>query len=78
MSYRLQVLIPEALDRRIRKEAQRRGISRGEWVRRAILQGLHHPGGGEPASDPLDRLAGLEAPTGSIDQMLSEIEAGRP
>lgn len=29
------------------------------------------------AGDPLARLASLGAPTGDIDQMLAEIEAGR-
>lgn len=28
-------------------------------------------------NDPLARLASLDAPTGDIEQMLSEIEAGR-
>jgi hypothetical protein len=77
MSHRLQVLIPEELDARIRKEASRERISKGEWVRRAIQVALRHgtdPGRG---TDPLSRLATLEAPTGDIDQMLAEIEAGR-
>jgi hypothetical protein len=74
MSTRLQVLIPEALDRRIRKAAQRRRLSTGAWVREALERALAEP----PASgDPLGRLAGLGAPTGDIEQMLAEIEAGR-
>ena len=71
---RLQVLIPEALDRRIRKAAQRRRLSAGAWVREAIERALAEPPG---AGDPLARLAGLGAPTGDIEQMLAEIEAGR-
>ena len=35
-SIRLQVLIPPGLDARIRKAAQRSGVSKGEWVRRAL------------------------------------------
>lgn len=33
----------------------------------------------DPASvpDPLERLVSLDAPTGDIEQMLAEIEAGR-
>lgn len=77
MSHRLQVLIPEELDARIRKAADRERISKGEWVRRAIeavlRSGTEGPGGG----DPLTRLSGLEAPTGDIEQILGEIEAGR-
>lgn len=74
MSTRLQVLIPEALDRRIRKAAQRRRLSTGAWVREALERALVEPAA--PA-DPLDRLAALGAPTADIDQMLAEIEAGR-
>ena len=73
MSKRLQVLVPEALDRRIRKAAQRSRLSAGAWVRQAIDRALqdHHRG------DPLDQLAALGAPTGDIEQLLAEIDAGR-
>ena len=73
MSTRLQVLVPEALDRRIRKAAQRSRLSAGAWVRQAIERALqeNHQG------DPLDRLAALGAPTGDIEQLLAEIDAGR-
>jgi hypothetical protein len=73
MSYRLQVLLPEALERRVRKAAQRKRLSTGAWVRAALEAALH----GDRVADPLDRLASLGAPTGDIEQMLSEIEAGR-
>ena len=73
MSHRLQVLIPEALDRRVRKAAQRNRLSTGAWVRQAIERSLQD----DRPADPLDRLAALGAPTGDIDQMLAEIEAGR-
>jgi hypothetical protein len=71
---RLQVLIPEVLQRRIRKAAQRSRLSTGAWVRRAIERELADQ---RPAVDPLDRLSSLGAPTGDIAQMLAEIEAGR-
>ena len=75
MSHRLQVLIPEALDARIRKEAERRRVSKEEWVRRAIEASLRQAlDGGGVADDPLAALARLEAPTGDIEQMLSEID----
>jgi len=74
MSSRLQVLVPEALELRVRKAAQRSRLSTGAWVRRAIEQALS---GDRPAGDPLDKLTALEAPTGDIDQMLAEIEKGR-
>jgi predicted transcriptional regulator len=74
MSQRLQVLIPESLDRRIRKAAQRSRQSTGAWVRDAIEQHLKEPRSGP---DALDQLQRLDAPTADIEQMLAEIEAGR-
>jgi len=74
MSKRLQVLVPEVLDRRVRKAAQRSRLSTGAWVRQALERAL---AGEVPAADALDRLGALGAPTGDIDQMLAEIEAGR-
>jgi hypothetical protein len=73
MSHRLQVLIPEALDRRVRKAAQRRRVSTAAWVRQAIERALKDDSPG----DPLDQLGRLGAPTGDIDQLLAEIDAGR-
>lgn len=74
MSIRLQVLVPEALERRIRKAAQRRQLAVGAFVRDAIERALAE---GSPEDDPLDKLSRLDAPTGDIEQMLAEIEAGR-
>jgi hypothetical protein len=74
MSVRLQILVPEVLERRVRKAAQRRQLSVGAWVREAIERTLTE---NRPADDPLDKLSGLGAPTADIDQMLAEIEAGR-
>jgi hypothetical protein len=74
MSHRLQVLIPESLDARLEKAAQRRRLSKGEWVRQAIERALTE---GPRTADPLDRLESLGAPTADIEQMLAEIEAGR-
>ena len=44
----------------------------GDLGRKDLLQGTP-----ERPGDPLDQLANLGAPTGDIDQMLAEIEAGR-
>jgi hypothetical protein len=74
MSKRLQVLISEGLDRRVRKAAQRRRVSAGQWVRDAIEQALRED---RPAADPLASLSALGGPTGDVEQMLAEIEAGR-
>ena len=72
MSHRLQVLIPEDLDSRIRKAAARSRVSKGEWVRRAVEEVLR-----KSVEDPVARLASLGAPTADVEQMLAEIEAGR-
>ncbi len=73
MSHRLQVLIPESMDARIEKAAQRVRVSKGEWVRQAIEKSLNTG----PGRNPVEELAKISAPTGNIDQLLSEIEAGR-
>jgi hypothetical protein len=49
-------------------------MSKGAWVRKVLESALDQEASGE---DPLARLASLGAPTADIDQMLSEIEAGR-
>jgi hypothetical protein len=78
MSHRLQVLIPGELDARIRKAAQRLRLSKGEWVRRAIEEALGRSRAGAARTDnPLSRLEALNAPTGDIEQMLDQVEAGR-
>lgn len=77
MSYRLQVLISEELDVRLRKAAQRSRTSKGEWVRRAIEDALGRTSESLAKGDPLSRLASIGGPTGDIDQLLAEIEAGR-
>ena len=70
----MQVLIPMSLELRVRKAALRSRVSRGEWVRRAIERALSDP---SDRSDPVKELAALSGPTGDIDQLLAEIEAGR-
>jgi hypothetical protein len=78
MSHRLQVLIPEDLDARIRKAAQRLRMSKGEWVRHAMEAALAADSlRVSEGHDPLARLEALEAPTGDVDTMISEIESGR-
>ncbi|MDZ4802941.1 MAG: ribbon-helix-helix protein, CopG family [Bryobacteraceae bacterium] len=76
MSHRLQVLIPPELDAKLEKAAARSSMSKGAWVRTALEAALDRSGqlAGE---DSVARLAALDAPTSDIDQMLSEIEAGR-
>jgi predicted transcriptional regulator len=74
MSNRLQVLVPEELERRVKSAAQRSRQSTSAWVRTAIERRLADE---RVAGDPLDRLSGLGAPTGDMTEILAEIEAGR-
>lgn len=74
MSHRLQILLSDGLVARLHKAAERSRLSRSAWVRRAIESALEEE---RVARDPLSTLSGLNAPTGDIDQMLAEIEAGR-
>lgn len=74
MSHRLQVLISKELNTRITSAAQRKRMSKGEWVRRALEENLRRGG---DQSDPLERMRALNGPTADIEQMLAEIEAGR-
>ena len=75
MSHRLRILVPEELELKIRKAAQRSRVSTGQWVRRAIEDALRFARH-EDSADPVARLASLNGPTSDIDQMLAEIDAG--
>jgi hypothetical protein len=76
MSYRLQVLIPEDLHSHIRKAAQRSGVSKGEWVRRAIDDALQrHIDESGASGDLVARLASLNTPTADLETMTKESEA---
>ncbi len=74
MSSRLQILVPEELDRKVRRAAQRRRLSTSAWVRGLIEQALTDDRGPD---DALEALANLDGPTGDLEQMLAEIESGR-
>ncbi len=76
MGHRLQVLIPPDLHIQIDKAAQRSGVSKGEWVRRALEESLLRGGSGSP-TNPVDRLAALACPVGAIDEILAEVDEGR-
>jgi len=67
-------LISESLEVRLVEAARRSRLSKAEWVRRAIERTLSSE---KMASDPLEELSRLGAPTGDIEQILAEIKAGR-
>ncbi len=76
MTTRLQILVPDELDTRLRKAADRERLSMGAWVRRAIEERLERQAARMPA-DPLAALRALDAPVGDIDEMLADIDRGR-
>jgi predicted transcriptional regulator len=73
MSHRLQVLVPERLQDRLRKAARRARVSNGEFVRRAIEDAVRR----QAATSAVDELARLNAPTSDIEEMIAETERGR-
>ena len=75
-SKRLQVLVSDDLDHRVRRAAGRARVSRGAWVRQAIRERLERDSGPLPA-DPLAELRTLNGPTADICGMIGEVEAGR-
>jgi hypothetical protein len=76
MSYRLQVLISEELNSQLQKAAKRNRISKGEWVRRALVESVQ-PNRARSGASAVSQLAVLNGPTTGIEQMLNEIESGR-
>lgn len=75
-SKRMQLLIPEAMETRLRRAAERDRVPRGAWVRQAIEERLDRVVGPVP-EDPLAELRRLNGPTSDIAVMIGEIEAGR-
>ena len=78
MSKRLQVIIDDAELREIRQAARRHQLTVSEWVRQSLRAARRQ----EPRSDATRKLAVVRTaashsfPSGSIDQMLVEIESG--
>lgn len=78
MSIRLQVVLDEDEMKAIREDALRQGVTVSELVRRALRDSRRHMASGDPSR----KLAAVRAatrhafPTGTIQEMLSEIERG--
>lgn len=79
MSKRLQVLLDEREFDQWRRLAKAQRLTLGEWVRRALRRAAVSSEGPDPAArlKALDKALRCGHPTGSIDQMLAEIERGR-
>jgi hypothetical protein len=79
MSKRLQLIINEKEIERLRKCAEREGLTLSEWARRALERARREQEGptAEQKRKALDRALICEHPTGDIDELLTEIERGR-
>jgi monomeric isocitrate dehydrogenase len=78
MTKRLQVLLEDEELADIKRVAQRQRTSVAEWVRSALRR-AREADAGQPASAKLHAIregARHDFPTGSIDDMLEEIERG--
>ena len=71
MSHRLQVLVPEELNRALGQAAARARVSKGEFVRSALEAALEQQ---IVETDPVAALAVINAPTADMEQMLGEID----
>jgi hypothetical protein len=78
MAKRLQVILADPAYREIQRAARARQMSLAEWVRQA----LEHARRREPSGTVSKKLEAIQAaaehdyPTGDIENMLAEIEAG--
>jgi len=79
MSKRLQIVVSDQEAEEVRQAAIRSGLSLSEWARLALRQAHDRQVGPTPEQklDALDRALACEHPVSDIDEMLSEIEAGR-
>ena len=78
MSKRLQVILQDPEYREIQRVARSRHMTIAEWVRQALdLARRKEPTGSMAKKlETVRRAAQCQYPTGDIDSMLGEIEAG--
>ncbi len=78
MSKRLQVILKDPEYREIQRAARSRRMTIAQWVRQALdLARREEPTGSMAKKlDAVRRATQFEYPTGDIDRMLAEIEAG--
>ena len=78
MAKRLHVLLDEAEYVEIREAAAREPLSVAGWVRQSLRQARSEQAGGVEAKlRALADAASHEYPTGDIEEMLDDIEAGQ-
>ncbi len=78
MPKRLQVLLDEEEYEEIRDIARRHRMTLAEWVRQALRRARSdHPGSVDAKLRVIAEASRCAFPTGDIEDMLREIEAGR-
>ena len=78
MSKRLQVILKDPQYREIQRVARSRHMTVAEWVRQALEAARHQESAGsiDQKLNAVRLATGHEFPTGDVEQMLAEIEAG--
>ena len=78
MAKRLQVILQDPDYRQIQRAARSRRMSIAEWVRQALEAARRQEPTGSAGKklEAIRAAAQYEFPTGDIDSMLAEIEAG--
>lgn len=79
MSKRLQLIMKEKEIERLRRCAQRGGLTLSEWARQALERARRDQEGPTPEQkrNALDRALQCGHPTGDLDEVLADIERGR-
>jgi len=79
MSKRLQIVVSDREAEEVRQAASRSGLSLSEWARLALRQARDRQLGPTPEQKlcALDRALACGYPVSDIEEMLSEVEAGR-
>ena len=78
MAKRLQVILKDPEYREVQRAARARHMSLAAWVRQALEAARQQEPAGavDQKLDAIRIAAGYEFPTGDIDQILAEIDAG--
>lgn len=78
MSKRLQVILDDTDYREIQRAARTRRMSIAEWVRQALTSARHQQPTGTVGKklEAVRRAVQYHFPSGDIDQMLADIDAG--
>ena len=79
MSKRLQIIVPDEEVERLRRCAEREGMTLSQWARRALARARRAQLGPTPEQklEALDKALGCDHPTAEVGEILEDIERGR-